>query len=76
MQSGMCSTTKELKQPLWSCSGNGRSVKMKSGVVVWERDMLGSSVPGVNPAAPTTPSLWSQGVEFSYSVSSKNCFPS
>lgn len=49
---------------------------MKSGVVVWERDMLGSSVPGVNPALSTTPSPWSQGVEFSYSVSSKNCFPS
>lgn len=70
MQSGMCSTTKELKRPLWSCSGNGRSVKMKSGIVLCERDMLGSPVSGVNPAAFTNPSPWSQGVESSYSVSS------
>lgn len=53
MQSGMRSMEKELDHPLWSCSGDRRSFKIKSGVVLCERDMPGSPVPEVNPAGFT-----------------------
>ena len=45
MQLGMRSTAKELEHPLWSHSGDGKSFKIESGVVLCERDMPGSSVP-------------------------------
>lgn len=53
MQPGMQSLAEELEHPLWSCSGDGKSFKIKSGVVLCKRDVLGSSVPEVNPAGFT-----------------------
>lgn len=74
VQSAIRSTAKGLEHSLWSLSGDGRSFKIKSGVVLCERDVPGSSVPGVNPAGFTKSSAaqrWEGN--FSYSVSSKSC---
>lgn len=62
---------KELEHPLWSCSGDRRSFKIKSGVVLCERDMPGSSVPEVNPAGFTKSSEAQRWGGNFYSVSSK-----